>query len=847
MDNCKADTPEEEVAIARRALAEGDPKHALHHLAGALAVDPTRPDWLALLDDALDAGDRSLDLVPIRGEPPPFYGTVALHAYLLARLGRLGEAADLLMQIVQGFPQVPYIAWLLAWLDRPELVGRLPMPRVGWFLGRMVQQYPGLKDRHEGGRATLDRLPEFVRKVRATQPPDADVLAVSVSLLRRLGHLDEALEYARAAYALEPGYRSAVAIAVAHESRREPDAALEAYRDALRFEPDDVALRLSMADLLWTYDRVADAEAMYADALRLDPKQPWALPSHLYLSWQRTGDEALRFKLLALADACPDNDRAARMAELATPYRGYLPEPADATTNLFKQMLHEKGDVSGLSSLSLSSLEAPSNYLAFPQLYAMAVTVADLHRPDPRVPRCEVRHILWTYDGTTPRTAVGPPDVAVAGAVAEIAKQRFQIRAWQRSAARLGEQLGPGRIPDLLATMVHPPMPDGVRRLWGWVYRVQVAAALVVAQTEGAWDGSARRAALLSLVWGPMDWTVDAALIALAGVAEDDEPAAGEIADVFRALRGDLPTGGAVGYYPALLWSMLRLPTLDAAERADLRRSLRSWYEVEEDEADVQFRVARMYEKQKDDAAALAAVEKAIELRPDFAEALELRGRLHLWGDRLDQAVADFGRAIDLEPDGAARAFRGEAYRRLRRYDEALADLDVAVRLTPDYAFPWTTRGQVHARLGRHAEAIADFTRALALRPSAFLYNERAGCRYGGRDFAGAITDHEQALGLAPDDPTGCNGLAWILATCPDAALRDGARACELATRACQKTAWAHVGYIDTLACACAEAGRFDDAVKHAGRVVELAAARHKAEYQGRLDLFKTGKPFHTE
>src|SRR5262249_46381054 len=150
-------------------------------------------------------------------------------------------------------------------------------------------------------------------------------------------------EMARQAYGMQPGFNTAVAVAVAQQSRGDVEAALAAYRDALTFEPKDVSARLSMADLLWDRGRLEEAEALYAEAEEIEPTQPWAVPSRLYLAWAQRGDEEARFKLLALTDASPDNDRAARLADLATPYLGFLPEPTDATTNLLK----ERSDAGG--------------------------------------------------------------------------------------------------------------------------------------------------------------------------------------------------------------------------------------------------------------------------------------------------------------------------------------------------------------------------------------------------------------------------------------------------------------------------------------------------------------------
>ena len=65
-----------------------------------------------------------------------------------------------------------------------------------------------------------------------------------------------------------------------------------------------------------------------------------------------------------------------------------------------------------------------------------------------------------------------------------------------------------------------------------------------------------------------------------------------------------------------------------------------------------------------------------------------------------------------------------------------------------------------------------------------------------------------------PSDTNLLNDTAWILATNPNASVRDGAEAVELAQRAVKLSGGQEPAILDTLAAAYAEAGRFADAVE---------------------------------
>ena len=101
-----------------------------------------------------------------------------------------------------------------------------------------------------------------------------------------------------------------------------------------------------------------------------------------------------------------------------------------------------------------------------------------------------------------------------------------------------------------------------------------------------------------------------------------------------------------------------------------------------------------------------------------------------------------------------------------------------------------------------------------------------------------------EAIRLAPNYRPALIERAWLLATLPDANLRNGAQAIADATRANESTEWKDVKCLDTLAASHAEAGNFDEAVKWAEQAVEKALANSQKEIRARLDLYRKRLPY---
>jgi Flp pilus assembly protein TadD len=112
---------------------------------------------------------------------------------------------------------------------------------------------------------------------------------------------------------------------------------------------------------------------------------------------------------------------------------------------------------------------------------------------------------------------------------------------------------------------------------------------------------------------------------------------------------------------------------------------------------------------------------------------------------------------------------------------------------------------------------------------------------------AGALKHWRLALKQEPDNVKVLNDLAWLMATSPDAALRNGSEAVALASRAVTLTQQHEPMLLGTLAAAYAEAGDFDKAAETQQKAVELANqqgnARLASLLQGRLALLQGKTP----
>jgi tetratricopeptide (TPR) repeat protein len=243
---------------------------------------------------------------------------------------------------------------------------------------------------------------------------------------------------------------------------------------------------------------------------------------------------------------------------------------------------------------------------------------------------------------------------------------------------------------------------------------------------------------------------------------------------------------------------------------------------------------------------ALADFNEAIRLDPSFGRAYINRGYTWYVKQDYDRAIADFDEAMRLDPPHPYYE-RGNAWYDKGDKDRALADFTEAIRLGPAIVLAYLGRAKVWSDRGEHDRAVADYDEAIRLEPrNALAYYGRGGEWYAKRDFARGVADFYEVIRLDPRHVGAHSGAAWLLATAPDAAVRDGKRAVEMAHRACELTDWSSAYAIQTLSIAHAAAGSFAEAVRWLEEALTFPdfareagdAARH------RLALFRSGQPY---
>ena len=233
----------------------------------------------------------------------------------------------------------------------------------------------------------------------------------------------------------------------------------------------------------------------------------------------------------------------------------------------------------------------------------------------------------------------------------------------------------------------------------------------------------------------------------------------------------------------------------------------------------------------------------------DLYRLMEEARRLGEQGDT-DQALAMWIRALAIAPDDPqVQNSLGMAYFIHGDVAEGLEHLRQAVRINPQFAEGHYNLGMSLLHLDHPDQALPELEADIAIQPrhasgeeALAVVNDELG------NSSEALNHWRKVLAIEPKRSSALVGMAWLLATTPDPALRNGPEAVALATRAEELAPAGDPIVLDTLAAAYAETGQFVEAVTIANRALDLAVERRDESLANairtRILLYERNAPF---
>lgn len=260
----------------------------------------------------------------------------------------------------------------------------------------------------------------------------------------------------------------------------------------------------------------------------------------------------------------------------------------------------------------------------------------------------------------------------------------------------------------------------------------------------------------------------------------------------------------------------LGLSLMDAGRLAEAEPHIKAALAGKPHNLDYNLGMAALFVAKGDPQKAEHIYTNAVAKHPKAPLALKSYGEFLILVNRSIEAETWLAKAVNQKPENPAyRKSYASLLQRNGKTQMALDQFEIAAKLSPPSASELLDLSELYGQLNQPRQALNYLERAIAAEPNSV-----------------------PAL----------NNCAWLLATSPDDAIRNGARAVDLAKRACQISQWKIPMLMGTLAAAYAEAGQFVDAVAMADKAIAVAreekqddTAKRNVELRA---LYQSGKPY---
>ncbi len=212
-----------------------------------------------------------------------------------------------------------------------------------------------------------------------------------------------------------------------------------------------------------------------------------------------------------------------------------------------------------------------------------------------------------------------------------------------------------------------------------------------------------------------------------------------------------------------------------------------------------------------------------------------------------EEAIAEWKKALELNPqDPFANNNLGTHLLKKGQLDAAIPYFQKAVQAKPEYADAQNNLGICLMQRGKLDQASVHLRKAQEDdRRNLQTYYNLGALFYMQGKIPEALAQWHAGLDVDPDNLPLLRQTAWVLATNPDASVRNGIEAVKLAERAMKFSGGKDPDVLDTLAAAYAEAGRFPEAIETARQAFTLATGPLVDEVKGRIALYESKSPFH--